>query len=373
MLLKSLYALVVPAVLAFDVNLVWDVPDNALDLTQASAHVALNSSSSPIGTEWIGVGWDSGAISLQKLRDNSLAVILQVRTPTNESTVRAGRVTEYATAHYIDKEDKQARQGMYLMSKVDHDDSMQAGYSLKVVAHYNMVSNNTIYQGLWSDGDIWTYMGSIILQHPSKGSIKDEVSKALEEAAKPDSRAMVGGDDRTRVSAEGSGSSPQSTDAPKDPLGGAKPPETLATCEINREASGRIRPVCRFIRQLPMVPSFSKPFSGVRRTAGGDPKSERAGVFKDLVLKSRLADVYDISGAKCVSHNRGKDDIASCQRDPNSPEFYIAIDGGADGVRGEQSERSVIVEGEDPDKEFEEERSLMHHDTASKLPEVNII
>ncbi|KAJ1930500.1 hypothetical protein FBU59_006966, partial [Linderina macrospora] len=301
-----------------------------------------------------------------------MAVIMQVRTPTNESTVHAGRVTEYATAHYIDKDDKQARQGMYLMSKVDHDDGTQAGYSLKVVAHYNMVSNNTIYQGLWSDGDIWTYMGSIILQHPTKGSIKEEVSKALEEAAKPDSHAMIGGDDRNRVSADGSASPTTSAEAAKDPLGGTKPPETLATCEINREASGRIRPVCRFIRQLPIVPSFNKPFSGVRRTNGGDAKLERAGVFKDLVLKSRLADVYDISGAKCVSHNRGKDDIASCQRDPNNPEFYIAIDGGAEGARGDQPERTAIIEGDDPDKEFEEERSRMRHDTASKLPEVNI-
>ncbi|KAJ2890817.1 hypothetical protein GGI21_006044, partial [Coemansia aciculifera] len=57
---------------AFGVSLNWDVPDAASDIVQASARIQLNSTSSPIGTEWVGVGWDSGAISLQKISSDQL-------------------------------------------------------------------------------------------------------------------------------------------------------------------------------------------------------------------------------------------------------------------------------------------------------------
>ncbi|KAJ2536195.1 hypothetical protein EV175_006825, partial [Coemansia sp. RSA 1933] len=155
-----------PLALGFDVDLLWDVPDEARDITQASAHVRLNATTAPVGTEWIGIGWETGALSLQKLSNEQLVVLMQVRAPGNDSTVRAGRVTEYATAHYIGRSEKTAKQGMYLQAKLDADDSHTPAYTLKVIAHYNMVANNTIYQGLWSDGEVWTYMGSLVLQHP---------------------------------------------------------------------------------------------------------------------------------------------------------------------------------------------------------------
>ncbi|KAJ2106360.1 hypothetical protein GGI16_001965 [Coemansia sp. S142-1] len=387
-LLAIFCALATPA-LAFDVSLSWDVPDTAADVVQASARVQLNSTSSPIGTEWVGVGWDTGAISLQKLSSDQLVVLMQVRTPNNSSGVRVGRVTEYASAHYIDRDDRLSKQGMYLQSKIDKDDSANQAITLKVIAHYNMISNNTIYQGLWSDGEVWTYMGSLVLQHPKVGSIKEEVARALEDAARiEESPSPVNAKirDSTREqpvvgsSKDGLAAVPEpeaTVPSSKDPLGGAKAPETLATCEINRDSSGRIRPVCKFIRQLPVVPSFGQPFSAVRRTVDGNPKFERAGIFKDLTLKGRLANVYNISAGRCVSHNRGKSDIASCQRDPNNPEFYISIDGL---TPVEARERAEILEGGNgtneaaavaADSDILEEKSLMHHES-SKLPDVNL-
>ncbi|KAJ2459297.1 hypothetical protein GGF42_001550 [Coemansia sp. RSA 2424] len=307
------------------------------------------------------------------------------------SSVRVGRVTEYASAHFIDREDSNSKQGMYLQSKIDKDDSTNHAITVKVIAHYNMIANNTIYQGLWSDGEVWTYMGSLILQHPKIGSIKEEVARALEDAARMDespspinakmrdsssSQPVVGGKDAdTDALAAVRASEPETTvPASKDPLGGNKPPETLATCEINRDSSGRIRPVCKFIRQLPVVPSFAHPFSAVRRTVDGNSKFERAGVFKDLVLKSRLASVYDISAGRCVSHNRGKSDIASCQRDPNNPEFFISIDGLSP---VESRERAEILEGNGDaaaaasDSDILAEKSIIHNES-SKLPDVNV-
>ncbi|KAJ2713243.1 hypothetical protein H4R19_002347 [Coemansia spiralis] len=332
---------------AFDVSLQWDVPDDAQDITQASASVHINSTAPP-GTEWTGIGWDHGSLSLQKLANDELAIIMQVRAAAN-TTVRAGRVTEYATAHYI-----RAQDGMYLQSR---GDAGASDYSLKVIAHYNMVANNTIYQGLWSDGHVWTYMGSLVLQHPKTGSIKEEVSKALEEAARIDAPQTANN------TAEGDGS--------KDPLAATRAPERLATCDINRDATGRISPVCRFLKQLPMVASFPRPYSALRRTSGGSPKFERAGLFKDLSLKSRLATVYDITAARCISHNRLPTDMASCQRDPNNPEFLISIDGAS--LAPASNEREEIVPGspaEDP--ELLKERNQIHHE-ASKLPEVDVL
>ncbi|KAJ2851049.1 hypothetical protein IWW36_001396 [Coemansia brasiliensis] len=372
--------------LAFDVSLLWDVPDDAREITQASAQIQLNSSTSPIGTEWIGVGWNAGAISLQKTGEEQLVVLMQVRAPNDNTTVRAGRVTDYATAHYIDRKDTASR-GMYLQSKIDKDDANNSEFSLKVIAHYNMVANNTIYQGLWSDGQVWTYMGSLVLQHPKTSSIKEEVARALEDAARVDNASnkldsMANARSAVSVGDSGEESSrdrmaatkePEAPSAPsKDPLGGTKPPETLATCDINRDTTtGHIRPVCKFVRQLPMVESFQQPFSGIRRTSDGNQKFERAGIFKELSLKSRLAAVYDISAARCVSHNRQNTDIASCQRDPNSPEFIISIDGL---TPVEAKERANLMEGGnaiETDANLLEESSKIHHE-ASKLPEVDV-
>ncbi|KAJ2744863.1 hypothetical protein GGI20_002631 [Coemansia sp. BCRC 34301] len=381
MILNHLLAFLLPAVVnSFGVSLNWDVPDAASDIVQASARVQLNSTSSPIGTEWVGVGWDAGAISLQKIASDQLVVLMQVRTPGNSSSVRVGRVTEYASAHYIDREDA-TKQGMYLQSKIDRDDASNLAVTLKVIAHYNMIANNTIYQGLWSDGEVWTYMGSLILQHPKVGSIKEEVARALEDAARLDDSSVVAKSRDTPQPTTGNDSvaavraaEPEAVPASKDPLSGAKPPETLATCEINRDSSGRIRPVCKFIRQLPVVPSFAHPFSAVRRTVDGNAKFERAGIFKDLALKGRLANVYDISAARCVSHNRGKGDVASCQRDPNNPEFFISIDGLSP---VEAKERAEILEGNGneavaaSDSDLIAERSLIHNES-SKLPDVNV-
>ncbi|KAJ2502622.1 hypothetical protein GGH96_000908 [Coemansia sp. RSA 1972] len=369
---------------AFDVGLLWDVPDEAQEITQASAQIRLNSTTSPIGTEWIGVGWHTGAISLQKLGDDQLVVLMQVRAPTDNSTVRAGRVTDYATAHYIDRQGKDTSQGMYLQGKIDKDDAHNNDFSLKVVAHYNMVANNTIYQGLWSDGQVWTYLGSLVLQHPKTSSIKEEVARALEDAARMDTAAGANkldeaGNARSVVVGADSGESrvaavrePEAPVAVKDPLSGTKAPETLATCNINRDSTGHIRPVCRFVRQLPMVPSFQLPFSGIRRTADGNSKYERAGIFKGLSLRSRLASVYDIAAARCVSHNRKASDIAACQRDPNNPEFIVSIDGI---TKVEAKERADLMEGGnaiETDAELIAESSKMHHE-ASKLPEVDVI
>ncbi|KAJ2022499.1 hypothetical protein GGI06_001790 [Coemansia sp. S85] len=368
MILLHLLALFGALVHAFDVSLSWDVPDTAQDVVQASARIQLNSTSSPLGTEWVGVGWDTGAISLQKLSNDQLIVLLQLRAPNNSSSIRVGRVTEYASAHIIDQEDHK-KQGMYLQSKIDKDDSGNQAFTLKVIAHYNMIANNTIYQGLWSDGEVWTYMGSLVLQHPKVGSIKEEVARALEDAARLDDPPVSAKmRDASEENLFGSKNQSASATPTKDPLGGAKPPETLATCEINRDSSGRIRPVCKFIRQLPVVPSFAQPFSAVRRTVDGNPKFERAGVFKDLMLKGRLANVYDITAGRCVSHNRGGSDVASCQRDPNNPEFYISIDGLTPAAA---KERAEMLGEAAVDSDVIAEQSSVHGES-SKAAEIDV-
>ncbi|KAI9481914.1 hypothetical protein BX667DRAFT_535085 [Coemansia mojavensis] len=298
-------------------------------ITQASAQVQLNSSTSPIGTEWISVGWNAGAISPQKTDKEQLVVLLQVRTPNSNTTVRAGRVADYATAHYIDRKDAENR-GMYLQSRIDKDDANNSENSLKVIAHYNMAANNAIYQRLWSDGQVWTYMGSLVLQQPKTNIIKKEIMLATNKLdSMPNARSVVSvgdaGDEssRDRMAAT---KEPEAPSAPsKDPLDSTKPPETSATCDVNCDTiASHIRPICKFVRQLPMVESFQQPLSGVWRTTDGNQKFERAGIFKDLSLKSRLAAVYGISAAR-VSHNRQSTDIVSCQRDPTAPSLSFPL------------------------------------------------
>ncbi|KAJ2006221.1 hypothetical protein GGI04_001952 [Coemansia thaxteri] len=307
---------------AFDVNLMWDVPDDAKDITQASAHIQLNSTSSPIGTEWIGVGWDTGAISLQKLSNDQLVVLMQVRAPNNTSTVRAGRVTEYASAHYIDREDRTAKQGMYLQSKVDKDDAANQSITLKVIAHYNMIANNTIYQGLWSDGEVWTYMGSLVLQHPKTGSIKEEVARALEDAARIDDSGVSngGGAARTRdtsraLAVAGGGNeasaavrapeAESTVPAGKDPLSGTKPPETLATCDITRDSEGRIRPVADATQEIAKRPGALMLKNDVTTTCEVAMFSDVVGVFAATCITWSSPGVMDPTVTYNVVYNRG--------------------------------------------------------------------
>lgn len=344
--LVLLLLLLLSVVGAFDVQLMWELPEDTPqeDLTQASARLQLNSSStSPAGTEWTGIGWDHGSLSVQKLADSQQVVLLQLRSPVNDSSVRAGRVTEFSTAHYISR----PSQGMYLQSKIDK--KVDDGVGLKVIAHYNMVANNTIYQALWSDGQVWTYMGSLVLQYPKSGSIKEEVAKALEDAAKRQDAPV----NRQEV----------------DPLAGHKPPETLATCEITRNEDGVVKPHCRFLRQLPLVPSFSHLYSGIRRTSEGNAAYERSGLFKDLTVKSRLAKVFEVDNARCVSHNRQPEDVASCQRDPNLAEFYIAIDGKSSSMDKAGGGDFLKMDAKEDEDLAKEERELKKD--ASKLPEID--
>ncbi|KAJ1746654.1 hypothetical protein LPJ79_005760, partial [Coemansia sp. RSA 1821] len=319
-------------------------------------------------TEWISVGWNAGAISLQKTDKEQLVVLLQVRTPNSNTTVRAGRVADYATAHYIDRKDAENR-GMYLQSRIDKDDAKNSENSLKVIAYYNMAANNAIYQRLWSDGQMWTYMGSLVLQQPKTNIIKKEIMLATNKLdSMPNVRSVVSvgdADDESSRDRMAATKEPEAPSAlPKDPLDSTKPPETSATCDVNRDTiASHIRPICKFVRQLPMVESFQQPLSGVWRTTDGNQKFERAGIFKDLSLKSRLAAVYGISSAR-VSHNRQSTDIVS-------PEFIISIDGL---TPVEAKERANLMEGGhaiETDANLLEESSKPHHKT-SKLPVVDV-
>ncbi|KAJ1754551.1 hypothetical protein LPJ58_004630 [Coemansia sp. RSA 1591] len=229
-----------------------------------------------------------------------------------------------------------------------------------------MVANNTIYQGLWSDRQIWKYLGSLVLQHPKTSAIKEEVAQALEGTAHMDT---IQGANKLGKAAIHESEVPV---AIKYLLSSAKAPKTLATCSINHKSLGHIRPVCHFVRQLPMVSSFEQPFSGIRRTTDGNSKYECTGIFKGLTLCSRLASVYDIATARCVSHNCKALDISACQIYLTIPEFIVSIDGI---MPEEAKERANLMEGGnaiDTDAELVAKSQKMHHEV-SKLPEVNVI
>ncbi|KAJ2735836.1 hypothetical protein IW152_001308 [Coemansia sp. BCRC 34962] len=124
----------------------------------------------PPSTEWVPLGWSYGSLSLQHRADSSSFVVLQVSPPTNLHQVALGKLSDLSEVSYHPTGDGPSQ--VVLESKVDLDSSLP--YYFKVEAHHDMLQNRTIYEGLYSIGNHWMYMGSLVLQHPNKqGAGKD--------------------------------------------------------------------------------------------------------------------------------------------------------------------------------------------------------
>ncbi|KAI8319662.1 hypothetical protein GQ54DRAFT_292533 [Martensiomyces pterosporus] len=170
---------------AFEVQLEWDIIEGTKDVTTAMSLLRFANDTSPPATEWTGIGWDSGSISLQHRRDSSTLVVMQIFPPTRRHQVILGKASELAEARY--RPTTEGPSQVFLESKVELDATLP--YYFKVEAHHDMKDNRTTYEGLYSVGNSWIYMGSLILQHPNNGpSILSQISIPSSSAAKDTAR-----------------------------------------------------------------------------------------------------------------------------------------------------------------------------------------
>ncbi|KAJ1962442.1 hypothetical protein GGI12_002649 [Dipsacomyces acuminosporus] len=185
---------------AFEVQLEWDVLEGTKDITTAMSLVRLANDTSPLGTEWTGIGWDSGSLSLQYRDDKASLIIMQIAPPTNMHQVILGKTSNLAEAKY--KPTKKGGSQVFLESKVEMDPNLP--YYFKVEAHHDMKENRTTYEGLYSVGNSWNYMGSLVLQHPKDPNSSSLVSNRLaDEDASEARRVDVDDDNEKSESAEG--------------------------------------------------------------------------------------------------------------------------------------------------------------------------
>ncbi|KAJ2816998.1 hypothetical protein GGI24_005550, partial [Coemansia furcata] len=151
-------------VAGLEVDLEWDIGPGAKEITTAMSMLRFANDTAPPSTEWVPLGWNYGTLSLQHRADSSSFIVMQLSPPTSLHQVSLGKLSDLSEVSYHPTGEGPSQ--VVLESKVDLDSS--SPYYFKVEAHHDMLQNRTIYEGLYSVGNHWMYMGSIVLQHPNK-------------------------------------------------------------------------------------------------------------------------------------------------------------------------------------------------------------
>ncbi|KAJ2757141.1 hypothetical protein GGI19_000293 [Coemansia pectinata] len=152
-----------------EVDLEWDIGPGAKEITTAMSMLRFANNTAPPATEWVPLGWNYGTLSLQHRADSSSFIVMQLSPPTGLHQVLLGKLSDLSEVSYHPTGEGPSQ--VVLESKVDLDSS--SPYYFKVEAHHDMLQNRTIYEGLYSIGNHWMYMGSLVLQHPNKRAASD--------------------------------------------------------------------------------------------------------------------------------------------------------------------------------------------------------
>ncbi|KAJ1806362.1 hypothetical protein LPJ75_005071, partial [Coemansia sp. RSA 2598] len=152
-----------PSAHSYEVDLEWEVSPATKGISTAISLLRFTNETSPPATEWVPLGWSYGSMSLQHRGDRSSFVSLQISPPSANHQVILGRTSDIADVKYQPTVEGPSQ--VFLEAKVDLDASQP--YYFKVEAHHDLKQNRTTYEGLYSMGNHWLYMGSLILQHPN--------------------------------------------------------------------------------------------------------------------------------------------------------------------------------------------------------------
>ncbi|KAJ2765141.1 hypothetical protein IWQ57_004895, partial [Coemansia nantahalensis] len=148
---------------ALEADLEWEVGAGARWITSASSIMRFSNDSAPCNTEWIGVGWQSGSLSMQRRADGTSHMVFQLTPPTAEFQAILGKASAVTEPHY--QSTVQGPSQVRLETKIVANHKLP--YRFKVEAHHDIHLNRTTYEALYSSEDHWVYLGSLVLQHPS--------------------------------------------------------------------------------------------------------------------------------------------------------------------------------------------------------------
>ncbi|KAI9502699.1 hypothetical protein GGI25_003553 [Coemansia spiralis] len=170
--------LLAQTIAALEVDLEWETGLGAKHITTAMSLLRFANDTAPALTEWIPLGWAFGSLSLQRLSDTS-QIVLQIAPPTPNHQVILGRLGHESEA--LSHATTLGPTQVLIQHKVDMDGSQP--YYFKLEAHHDMVENRTTYEGLYSVGNEWVYLGSLVLQHPkNEDAVKEIVGSAIKSA-----------------------------------------------------------------------------------------------------------------------------------------------------------------------------------------------
>ncbi|KAJ2614153.1 hypothetical protein H4S08_001854 [Coemansia sp. RSA 1365] len=152
------------ATAALQIALEWNLDAGTRSITSASSLLRISNSTAPPQTEWLALGWEYGSLGLQR-RSGSDSVVMQLTPPSSNFQAIVGHSTVSVNARHRLVADKDHSPQVLLESPLQLDPALE--YYFKVQAHHDLVLNRTTYEGLYSTGDQWHYLGSLVLQHPT--------------------------------------------------------------------------------------------------------------------------------------------------------------------------------------------------------------
>ncbi|KAJ1719645.1 hypothetical protein LPJ53_005634 [Coemansia erecta] len=150
----------------YEVDVEWDVGSGTKGITTAMSLLRFTNETSPPATEWVPLGWNYGTMSLQHRADKSTFISMQLSPPSPDHQVILGKMSDIADVKY--QATKEGPSQVFLETKVDLDASQP--YYFKVEAHHDLKANRTTYESLYSVGEHWLYVGSLIMQHPNSAN-----------------------------------------------------------------------------------------------------------------------------------------------------------------------------------------------------------
>ncbi|KAJ2808748.1 hypothetical protein H4R20_000663 [Coemansia guatemalensis] len=155
----------VPAAAALQIALEWTPGAGTRSITSASSMLRVANETAPPQTEWLALGWAYGSLGLQRHSGNSDSIVMQLTPPSAAFQAIVGRAADSVEARHRPAAVKDHPPQVLLEAPVKLDPAL--AYYFKVQAHHDIGLNRTTYEGLYSVGDTWQYLGSLVLQHPT--------------------------------------------------------------------------------------------------------------------------------------------------------------------------------------------------------------
>ncbi|KAJ2658433.1 hypothetical protein IWW48_004013 [Coemansia sp. RSA 1200] len=314
---------------ALEADLLWNTEPAAI--TTALSLVRFANDTAPPSTEWIGVGWEFGSLGLEYRADRSAAVVLQLTPPSAAHRAEVGRAGSSASATHRDTRMAGFQQTVLELA-VDLDSSVP--HYFKVEAHHDLRQNRTTYEGLYSTGSQWDYVGALVLQHPRDALADDALTSAIGAAIHDSAKAKA--KSKSKSSDSDSDSEDEGSDDDEESPG-------------DKHASSGLSRLARLPRQLrraaadspsrhaaippfPDPPLFPHVFSGIRCTANqtsNDSAALRAGIFKRMALRDRLGQSFAVTNPRAVLYDADDSSASSSavRHYLASSSFLIALSG----------------------------------------------